>query len=561
MITLAAAVWPMSAAAVMNTYSFTARSTQGMFEDTYDFFRYSPVYMNGFKKNAFWGQLANLENYGTDQVFSSTGTNYYTLAGQMDTGLGRAGLALDWDSDSSPNPGFVENTYNTYVAAGGLLTSRQENHWSYDRTNNSFNTDIYAAYGLGTLVGFDLGAAVRAQINSYNSTYNPNWSHLTESSFTYKFNAKTYDLITGALTQQSEASSSGSFNYGDTELEVTVGAGMNDLLPGWGLIANVRPYLVSYGNDLKWEMTSNTTNAMTGGQDYVRTQRQEGYLTGYGSFPGTDLGIVVDVRADYAVSQDILFTGIASVDTRGGKYSDPKFTSYINDIHNYQEIDGTYGLVNRQSNVTTDNVAAYEGKRGTLDFELHTRLQFLAKGWKMGLGLVGMSKASSNSNTRKQTDNTTTVYNSGTPNPYNNTTTVATSSYTRKYEYETVTNSLELPMAVVINLAKSLNLNLGVQHTVSATTSTETIQYTDRTPTTTQVTRGDGTVEAPTVTAPAPANPNNDATRTSTFRVQHSNDFTYGATWFYNEQVQFDVMGFSNLTNLSGWRVALNIYF
>lgn len=61
--------------------SFTYTSTAGMFEDMYDFFKYSPAYLPSFKKNSFWGQLSNLESQYDYLYVDSPDDDYYLLGG------------------------------------------------------------------------------------------------------------------------------------------------------------------------------------------------------------------------------------------------------------------------------------------------------------------------------------------------------------------------------------------------------------------------------------------------------------------------------------------------
>ncbi|MEO0206681.1 MAG: hypothetical protein ABIL22_08425 [candidate division WOR-3 bacterium] len=118
-------------------------------------------------------------------------------------------------------------------------------------------------------------------------------------------------------------------------------------------------------------------------------------------------------------------------------------------------------------------------------------------------------------------------------------------------------NSIALPVGVEFNLFPQLVMRLGAQHTYTMddyTTVTELVQYE---PQRTRTVDGTGTVTENLID-PNPAPIGSDETQK--VNTPQTNYF-YGVGWQVTDNLQIDLMGFNQLTNLTNWRISATLKF
>lgn len=125
------------------------------------------------------------------------------------------------------------------------------------------------------------------------------------------------------------------------------------------------------------------------------------------------------------------------------------------------------------------------------------------------------------------------------------------------YTHESVlgTTFFALPVAVEFPIHKKVDLRLGAKYSWSKLKKDVTESVTFETPSYSRTEYGDGTVYESV----------DDYEETSSHYINEEYEsgvnFTFGLGYKPNDNLQVDVMGFSNLVNLSGWRVSVVLLF
>jgi hypothetical protein len=184
------------------------------------------------------------------------------------------------------------------------------------------------------------------------------------------------------------------------------------------------------------------------------------------------------------------------------------------------------------------------------------RLQYLAKGWKLGLGLNAIASATYNEVTTKyELNNVTTV--SGTPAPATDSVATRNYGYTSLAKTDNITSTIELPIGLVLNMLENLPIRFGMKHSIIHTQTSSRTEVTARTPDTTRTVYGDGHI---TNSVPA-AVTGTDERNISNYSVSHSNSWYYGLSWLPYKDVQIDVTGFYYPMSLANYQLSFNLYF
>ncbi len=569
----------------LSSSSYTSSATFGMFEETYDYFQYSPAYMPSFKNNTFWSQFANKISAPAtgDRLFNnSVGSYDYFIGAQADAmGMGRAGLlfqnAIASTADnaqaygeSGTHTGLGENTYNDYRDrnSDGVLDYRKETYGRSEATYHGNYGNVYAAYALGEVEGFDLGLGLRAIWNQSTPTYTQlpysasgGFLSVYTGSFNLEGRERQYDLVTGQELYRYDESTKGSLNFGNSNWKIILGGRSKDLLPDMDLVVNLVPVFQTYNNALKWDYSQNTNYAPSDPatlSDIQQTYKLTGVDTYWTSTrPGGGFGVNADVRSDYTVAPNLLVTGQVNVQTLSTQTKDAQKA-----YDRWKQTRSPYWtgtqFVNTMTTENENKTWNYDGKGGTLYLNAALRAQYLAKGWRLALGCAAATNNSTNEETQAYATNLRMRYESGDGIANNSYTTVTTESYKTKVTTQNITNTYSFPTALVFDVLKNLQFQVGANHVITTTSNTSSTEVTERALYTSTTTRDDGSV---TSTVVPPVGALQEANRTSTLTSNHATQFAYGITWWPYEQIQVDFTYFSQVLNLENYRIGISVYF
>ncbi len=548
--------------------SFTFTSTAGMFDDVYDFFKSSPAYLPGFEKSTLWGQLSNLQN-SNDLLFGKpmmgpVSNNYYLLGGQFNVmGMGRGGGMVDWFGESDPQwvndyngngaNGLAESTEvdSRDLDADGIYDFRGETYGRIEKIDHRYNTDIYAAFGMGGLFGMDMGAGVRADWDSHQPSYNPYTSANPFTFGTHSFDEEArerqYDLTNNnAELYRWDRTGTGSLNYGTATWRLILAGRSKDLMPNLDLVVNAGPVLRIATNKYEYDFTQDQDSApadpATGNN---KKFTESGIEAGTGVYPGSGIGFLANAIADYTLSQNLLLTAAMGYTLIPYSISDAK-------------LERTTWELNRALQTDEQTIGAnytYEGDVGSSLAEVKLRAQYTAQGWKLGMGI----NASTESDTREVTtkyDYTETDVDSNTGDPstdYTETITEGRESITKSTD---ITDTLELPVGLVLNVVDKLPIRLGAKHIIQRVSNSDTYEVTARTPRTTHTLYGDGVVTH-SITDVSEYSHRTDSSLT----VTHQTLFYYGLTWWPFEDLQIDIANCAYTAWLHEYNVSITFHF
>jgi len=573
-----------TAFAITQDHSFTYTSTAGMFEDTYDFFKASPAYLPSFQKNVFWGQLSNLENSSDYQINNgSNGSNYYLLGGQMDLmGAGRGGFMLDWHGTTSSNSvtdftgnngsGLSEHTNVAYTTSDGFtIDGRSEKYGRAKQVDNQADYDVYAAYGLGNIAGFDFGAAVRGSWWDSNPTYDP-FSGAGTNDLGYTFDgsayARTYNVVTGALTNTYDRSQTGSLDYSSSNWRVILGGRAKNLLPNLDLVVNIAPIMNTITNKFTADYSENydfqpggplstqSTTAHSSGAE-INATADYGLTNGHTvpMYPGSGVGVLANVRGDYTLTPSVTLTGEAGFSTQPMTISDDAKLDY--------NIDYSTRAQTGTSLLAWDNAYSKSDKfSGTVSNSLtyvKLRSQLASgKNWKLGAG-INYAYSFYKNDVKEKYSGQRVYTQSGDATLHNNyVETVTDEGFKAEDVTEYDDSIVELPLGLVFNFLDTLPVRFGVIHTIDYSVTTKTHNVSARTPSTNTTVYADGVVNSQV----SDTTQNSDESNTSTYGITHSNTFFYGASWWPYNNVQIDFTGFAtNVLALTNYKLSFNLYF
>lgn len=545
--------------------SFTFTSTAGMFEDVYDLFKASPAYLPSFEKSALWGQFSNLQNRN-DLLFQSISNNYYLLGGQFNVmGLGRGGGMLDWFGASTPQAvidinnnaadGLAESTEVDYqdLDANGIYDFQGEKYGRIEKIDHHYNTDIYAAFGMGGLFGMDLGAGVRADWNSHQPTYvasdagTANPFLVGEHSLNEEARERHYDLTNNnAELYRWDRMGTGSLNYGSATWRLILSGRSKELMPNLDLVVNAGPVLRVVTNKYEYDFTQDQDSApgdpATGNN---KKFTESGMEANTGVYPGSGIGFLTRARGDYTLSDKLLLTAEMGYTLIPYGISDAKLE------RNTWELDRA---LQRDEQTIGENYT-YEGDVGSSLAEVKLRAQYAAQGWKLGMGINASTGSETQEVTTKYEYNETNVR-SNTGDPATDYTQTITEGNERITKSTDVTDTLELPAGLVLNVVDKLPIRFGVKHIVQRVSNSDTYEVTARTLRTTRTEYGDGVVTHNVSDVSAW-----DQLTDSSLKVTHETVFYYGLTWWPFEDFQIDIANCAYTAFLFEYHVSITFHF
>ncbi len=569
-------------AAAFQEQSFQYSATQGMFEEMYDLFMDSPAYLPSFTKNAVWSQLSNLDSR-SDFIFGYSPSNSnWQVGGTTDLiGLGRLGVMFDYSAYSEPvnnwrfwapaaHDGFGEGTQVDYNDGNGdnIVDFRRE---AYSRSEAQYSQsvgEVYVGYGLG-LDGLDAGIGVRGEWWMDSPTYNPATSFwMGDFPFEQAATLRDVDLITGQSLHTFDMTSTGSWNESWTEWGLVLAARSKDafgLMPGLGLLVNVRPYLDTYGNEYEAkyqtdEDFSPSDPVIISRQTYEVTESGFENASIYNNVPFSGFGVDSYVRADYTL-WGVNWTGWFNFEGNGYSWQNADFSH--DSRQRLDNTDTTSGIpVYTADTYTVALDQKVEGDFGSTWTELRLRGQIPFTGWRLGFGINGVLNYNDNEMVETITAQETRRWDAGTGVPADSYTVVTNSREKRRISWNSSQSFIQFPLAIVIDILKNFSIQVSGQYQIFQYTSTETREVLESPVPTTVTTYDDGSV---TFNIPGSFTTYTGdyfhAEQRANVQTSFTTSFAYGLTWKPWEQVQIDLTGFTEPDRPGVYRASFCLYY
>jgi hypothetical protein len=208
---------------------------------------------------------------------------------------------------------------------------------------------------------------------------------------------------------------------------------------------------------------------------------------------------------------------------------------------------------------TVNTITYYDGGSSSKGIRVGTKHLFnVSPRLKFGIGLFFNMESYSDSTAARDTTVNIRVFDNGDtiagPEDYTRT---ITQSETWMTMVDGSTNSFIIPVGVEFSIAKPLVFRLGAQHTLSYNDFTTTTELIDYEPQRTLTVYGDGS-QTEIIEDPGPRPER--SVEVENEKVP-STDYYYGIGWMVNNNLQIDLMGFNELTDLSNWRLSATLKF
>jgi hypothetical protein len=528
------------------TESFRYQSTAGIFEDDYDLL-FDPARIPEIGGARLWTSLANFVT-GEENLFSG-GSQPYILVGGV-AGLGNLypGAMYDRSSEETALSTGLNDPYGNPIFGDAELTTINWNNPDTlgNFTNRTVETQTRSAYELVGSSDWYLALAtklnsIRVGLGFMHGDYKTTITD-PDNNFTYLYTSE--DLINDTLEFQSGA------NYaGDGILDNS----HNDFrFSAWLDRDNI-----SFGLNVDFAMLSMTDETIILGDssEYDFPMHPDTSYTVVSIFdsltqPQSGNRIGIGLKSFYNYSEN----------TQGRFYLD-----FYTQSMSYGDDATDYSFTTREESYntftwdTTNTVTYYDGSSDTKGIRVGTKHLFnISQRLKFGIGFFFNTSSYSDSTTARDTSVTIRVFDNGDtisgPEDYTRT---ITQSQTWMTMVDGSTNSFSIPVGVEFMIAKPLVFRLGAQHTLAYNDYTTTIELIDYEPQHTLTVYGDGS-QTEVIEDPGPR-PERSVEQ-ETEKVPET-DYYYGLGWMVTNNLQIDLMGFNELTDLSNWRLSATLRF
>lgn len=528
------------------TESFRYQSTAGLFEDDYDLL-FDPARIPEISGARLWTSLSNFVT-GDEELFSDGSEPYILIGGVAGLGNYYPGTVYDRSANTEAlNTGLTDPYGNPMYGDGELTVVNWNNPDTLGNfTNRTVESRQVSAYE--SMGSSDWYLALATQRN--NIRFGLGFMH-GDSKFTYTDPSNNFDysyisedLVADTLEYQSTASFAGDdiTNYSHNDFIVST----------WMDGAKV-----SFGLSFEFDLLSEKNEAIILGDsaeyDFpLQPDTSYTLVSVYDSLvqprSGNRIGLKLTSFYDY------------NENAQGRFYLD-FFTQSLN--YGDDAMDFAYTTRELSYNTftwdTVNTVTYFDGGRSTKGVGLATKHLFkISNRLNFGIGLLFGLSSYSDSTAARDTTVSIRVYDNGDtisgPEDYTRT---ITHSETWMTHVDGSLNRLAVPVGLEFAIAKPLVFRLGAQYTITYDDYTTTTELLDYEPQRTVTVYGDGTVTE-VIEDPSPRPERSVETNTVT---TSETDYYYGIGWDVAKNLQIDLMGFSDITDLGNWKLSATMKF
>ena len=528
------------------TESFRYQSTAGLFEDDYDLL-FDPARIPEIQGARLWTSLANFVS-GDENLFSDGSQPHIIIGGVATLGGLYPGVMYDrFTEKTALNTGLVDPYGNPIYGEGELTTVNLNNPDTLGNfENQTVETQTRSAYDLIASSDWYLALAnklngLRLGLGFMHSDYR---TTLTDPANNYTYSFFNEDLLADTL----EYLRTESF-IGD---EINKASRNAFMFSAWNDYDNI-----SFGLNVGFDLLSAKNEAIILGDsaEYDYPMNQDTSFTIVSIFdslmePRSGTRITVGLKSFYDYNENAQGRFYLDFFTQSLDYGDDAMDFFFKTREESYD-DFTYDTIN--------TVTSYDGGSSNKGLRVGTKHLFnVSQRVKFGIGLFFNTSSYSDSTTQIENTVSIRVFDNGDtiagPEDYTRT---ITQSETWMTMVEGSVNSFVIPVGIEFLVTKPLVFRLGAQHVLSYhdyTTTTERIAFQ---PQRTLTVYGDGS-QTEVIDDPG---------ATPTLSVEQetekipATDYYYGIGWMVTNNLQIDLMGFNELTDLSNWRLSATLRF
>jgi len=528
------------------TESFRFQSTAGLFEDDYDLL-FDPARIPEIGGARLWTSLANFVT-GDENLFSGGSQPYIVLGGVAGLGTLYPGAMYDRRAQKTALSTGLTDPYGNPIYGDAELTIINWNNPDTlgNFTNRTVETRTRSAYELVGSSDWYLALAtklnrIRLGFGFMHRDYRTT-STDPDNNFTYLFTSE--DLLADTLEYQREVNFAGD--------EIAKNSENDFRFSVWFDRENI-----SFGINLDFDMLSTKEEAIILGDsaEYENPQQTDTNYTLVAVFdslmqPQSGNRIGVGLKSFYNYSENTQGRFYLDFYTQSMSYGDDA-TDYFFKTRELSYNNFTWDTVN--------TATYYDGDQSSTGLRVGTKHLFnVSERLKFGIGLFFNTSSYSDSTTARDTTVSIRVFDNGDtisgPEDYTRT---ITQSETWMTMVDGSMKSFVIPVGLEFNIMKPLVFRLGAQHTLTYNDFTTTTELIDYEPQRTSTVYGDGT-STEIIDDPGPR-PERSVEQES--EKDPETDYYYGLGWMVTNNLQIDLMGFNELTDLSNWRLSATLKF
>jgi hypothetical protein len=533
------------------TESFRYQSTARIWEDDYDLL-FDPARIPQIDGSRVWTGLANFVT-GNEELFSNSSQPYLLIGGVTHYNNFFPAGVYDRSVDKTPlNTGLVDPMGNEIYGEGSVEIIE----WDLDPTNGdpeSWEVTTESRIGFDRNAYADYYVALGTQMDNLRLglgyLHRDHTQTMTDPSNNYDYEYFTEELSPDSMT------------YLETEVytgdEVYTSSEDDFILSGWMDMEQM-----AIGADFRYAMLSYGSEAfITGAEEVYSEPEDPSHLYVFTdnldslNMPESGSRMAFNVKVFYD------WNDMAQGRFYGGYFM--KSTSYGDDAteHVFETVEDV-GYDDGDPEMTFDTTlttSIYAGEFKYSGFRLGTKQLFeVGDNFRFGFGFFWSMWSVDDSVNRFDSTYAAQVYDDGDPD------TLVQNSYDT-YTYSTerwamVTdgsvNTFNIPVGAEFDFSKHLVLRLGADHTITINdlTTTHTLEAWD--PEYTYYDQEDGT-NYETYQDPS-ARPENTSENNTT-KVP-ATMYYYGIGWKVTDNLQIDLMNFSDLTDIGDWRLSATLH-
>lgn len=518
--------------------SFRSASTANLLEDDFDLML-DPARLSSIEGYRLYTNLSN-QVYKNDEVFDDNSDGYYLLGGSGKLfELGHAGLLYDRYHYNYVDSQTVNQSGYQDLDANGTYDRLTVGEQTYNDQGRYSESHWWLGYGRDMGPG-KFGVLFYHQAeNNLNRPWGDNF--VQHQSVT--------DLLTNHVTSDISVTSTSleqidrSVNGGALSYWMPMGDKI-DL----GLAGGINIYLANQYDTLTYSSRSyNPSVPSTNGTTIDSTAIWD-------IIPNDHVGLEINLRGSMVYKwnenvktrTDLMFT------TLGAERSDGMITSEYSRLDAFAVPTGTISTNTTRTSGSEEvfqdnhNLGLMLGSKTTA--KLGEKVE-MAVGLGFGTNRRDYSMEFVNPYVER------IVYNDGDPVTYNDYVQITEGNYNYRHVYTEATKMIIAPVGVEFHITEPFVFRLGAFPSFSFFDATETYHW-ENTPTkVTYIDVINNTTSDTTETIPATYTPYNGVAYNYKYAESWVN-YTYGAGWKISDNLQIDLMGFSQLTDLTNWKLS-----
>ena len=533
--------------------SFRLASTGRLLEDDFDLL-FDPARIPEIKGERLYTSLSNFVDQN-EEVFSNTDNGFFLIGGSTDSEKNRyGGLVFDRLIDETPQfTGLFDRNGNPLFGMG----EREDVTFFDDDGNNIYDRkslfqETREARTEETAKDFFLGLA-----RYFGDTrFGIGWEHnegrtdTIRSGDNFTFRNEETNLITGDLLLTDDEIGTGfvrdKFNSNTLLLSYWFFAGQDlDV----GLRVGVTPFS---SQDMEWWDEVQMTNRSPTDPSIDSYNRFESFTD---SVPTKGLGIRGGGTGFYDWNETVQTRVFLNIFTSSFDIKEGARLETIFQDADTLTLGGDY-VVSSNNNSTTGPITG-DGSSQSLDLFTYTWAK-LTDDVTFAIGIRGTGTTRDETRITDQSTVEVFSYNDGDGVPeFADSTVTVTSSQVVEEKTSSSVNQLSVPVGIEFKIKKPVFLRLGAIHTETFTDRTTNDVQTEYSESLRHAEYGDGTFSDDLV------DPSFQIPGTSETTESRSSEtvYTYGLGIFVSKNLQIDLMGFSDLTDLSNWKLSAILKF